>query len=413
MQLSTKLAARAMVGVMAMMLVMAGPAAAVAPSNDDVANATPIWFTPFSEWVDLTDATTEAGEYFDCINAGMADRSAWYSWTVPEDGVMVVVVDGLWEGTTVGVFGPFETLPTAAGDTGNATWCVNHTGPDFALAESVFAGQTYLFQLSAPSWYPWATISVALDPPPPPPPANDDFANATQVSELPFDEWVDMSGATLEADEPIFCDWDVTDRSVWYSYTAPEDGNVSVSLDRTEGLAVAAVYRYAGESFPWSGEEPRCTRSDSDDALRMPVVGGETYLIQVKIDGTYGSPNVRVLIQPGPPRLEIQVAAAATGGVNRVSGIARISVGIACTAEAQGVAGVNLRQRLTRTVVAIGHGDLSVPCGPVMTWTDVYVSGDRPFAPGMAALTISAGAYNGWEWQEATAEATVKLRNER
>ncbi len=75
------------------------------------------------------------------------------------------------------------------------------------------------------------------------PPPNDDFADATEVTLLPFSDEVDMEGATLEEGEG-WCSSDgvfTVFFTVWYRYTAAEDSVLVASAGtegRTMGLGV-------------------------------------------------------------------------------------------------------------------------------------------------------------------------------
>ncbi len=60
------------------------------------------------------------------------------------------------------------------------------------------------------------------------PPPNDDFADATPVSGLPFADTVDPWGASMEPNEPWGC-W-IPSRTVWYAVTPTDDMRVTSSL---------------------------------------------------------------------------------------------------------------------------------------------------------------------------------------
>jgi len=61
-----------------------------------------------------------------------------------------------------------------------------------------------------------------------PPPANDDFANATIISALPFSNIVDNSGATLEPNEPQPSEY--LPKTVWYSFTPANNAMVRADM---------------------------------------------------------------------------------------------------------------------------------------------------------------------------------------
>ena len=57
------------------------------------------------------------------------------------------------------------------------------------------------------------------------PPPNDDFADATVISELPFDDGpIDVGDATVETNEASSsCNFGGVFSTIWYAYTPPED----------------------------------------------------------------------------------------------------------------------------------------------------------------------------------------------
>lgn len=72
--------------------VIGGPnaAAAAAPANDDIDDATVVGSLPYQSSTDVADATTEAGEPDDCGNA----RSVWYRYRSPQNARLVASTDG-------------------------------------------------------------------------------------------------------------------------------------------------------------------------------------------------------------------------------------------------------------------------------------------------------------------------------
>lgn len=57
-----------------------------------------------------------------------------------------------------------------------------------------------------------SATSTVFQSPPPEPPANDDFANATVINELPYSAAEDTTGATAAFDDPTTC---TNNGSVW------------------------------------------------------------------------------------------------------------------------------------------------------------------------------------------------------
>src|SRR6185369_105009 len=60
------------------------------------------------------------------------------------------------------------------------------------------------------------------------PPPNDDFGDATLVSALPFEDTVELEGATSQANEPWGCGF--PSHTVWYSFTPDDDTLVNSSI---------------------------------------------------------------------------------------------------------------------------------------------------------------------------------------
>jgi len=56
------------------------------------------------------------------------------------------------------------------------------------------------------------------------PPSNDDFDQATAITALPFTAQQDTSGATKATDDPYWCQSNDVVGTVWFQYTATEDG---------------------------------------------------------------------------------------------------------------------------------------------------------------------------------------------
>jgi hypothetical protein len=74
-------------GVVVSLIGVTPSAYAAPPGNDDFGSATTIAALPFSDATSTVDATTQAGDPVDCIDA---DHSVWYSYTSDFDGFVAV-----------------------------------------------------------------------------------------------------------------------------------------------------------------------------------------------------------------------------------------------------------------------------------------------------------------------------------
>lgn len=111
---------------------------------------------------------------------------------------------------------------------------------------------------------------------------NDNFADATPITSMPFSASVDLSQATAEAGEPPNCG-NGGIPSVWYAFTPASNTVVSASGSNWSGDPVS-IYTGSdlgnlqqvtcGQLWPWGG-------------VQFQANGGTTYYIQVGVYYTY------------------------------------------------------------------------------------------------------------------------------
>jgi len=191
------------------------------PRHDDFADAVTVTGPSGSRTVDHSGATLQPGEP---APADGRDRSVWYRWTAPADGVLMAGGPAhlggdvqVFTGTSLGALVTAPAVPDG--------WLV--TG-----------GRTYRWQLAMFSnWNPnivtfgWQLL---------PRPSNDRFAAARLLSGPAGSVTGDNRGATVEANEPAgpttcdqdFRSWWVPEhaRTVWYTWVAPAAGRVFFEL---------------------------------------------------------------------------------------------------------------------------------------------------------------------------------------
>lgn len=106
------------------------------------------------------------------------------------------------------------------------------------------------------------------------PPANDNFADASSISTLPFTDSGDLGGTTTEPGEPQFCSF--LTQSVWYVFTPSSTVVIRVDVN-TSGPGILNVYRSFGGGFGGLGFMG-CTGGGSTS---VTADAGTTYYIQV------------------------------------------------------------------------------------------------------------------------------------
>ena len=269
------------------LVLVAAPTALAQPTNDAFADAAVVPGFPFSASVDISQATIEPEEPIPC---GVR-QSVWYAITPVANAVLQADTDGSDFSNTVLVvyrqdgsgFGGLS-LQTCATFGGQAVFGVE-------------AGQTYYLQ--AGSYFDFGDgsnlhLNISVYPPPP----NDDFANATSISALPFvdSSSVDLTAATAEPDEPVpSCIFLPSRKTIWYAFTPTQSGSVTAS--QATGSFGAGIAAYTGSSLATLTE----VGCDSDALLTFQVNANTTYYFQLDgSQGTTGSLQFQLIETPPP-----------------------------------------------------------------------------------------------------------------
>ena len=259
----------ALVGAVAV-VVLAFPSSVLGapPPNNDFANATVITSLPFSQTVGITEATTEAGEPLWWFRQS---RTVWWSFTPVTDAMVKVSIGG-------GSYAFLSIYEAESGGFGGLTR-MSWGGPK-SYTFPLEAGTTYYIQ-SGDDWdFGW-TSTVSLTVEAIPPPVNDNFADATQFSSVPFSANVDLTAATTEPGEPQA--GGTFPPSAWYAFTPTTSGSYG-------GFAVSGVNVYTGSRL---GDLTVLACSDWP-GLYFHADAGMTYYLQ-----TFGG-SIRIDTVPPP-----------------------------------------------------------------------------------------------------------------
>ncbi len=132
----------------------------------------------------------------------------------------------------------------------------------------------------------------------------DTCAEATVVTDgiTPFDNTASV------ADGPSDCDGNMA-ADMWFSYTALDDGTATFETCGSAGtLDDTVLIVYDGAACPVAGDaclasdDDGCTTPNFSSTVTIPVVGGNTYLIQVGgWNGATGNSDLSVTGPPPPP----------------------------------------------------------------------------------------------------------------
>jgi PKD domain len=242
---------------------LAAPAALAQPANDDFANATVIDASalPFTDITDTAGATSEAGEP-QAFCSYYTDGTVWYAFTPSSDGVFQVDTSASSYDNAIHIYSG-SSLPAltfiACGYSFNP--------PTFHAT----AGTTYYIQVAGSTSL--GTLHLTLSQVSPPP--NDDFANATPISSLPFSDTVDHTAATTQPSEPSPSCVELQN-TVWYAFTPTTTQHVTARTDEYgPGLGV-----YTGSSLA-NLTEIGCSQSPYLQPLVFRAEANTTYYIQL------------------------------------------------------------------------------------------------------------------------------------
>ena len=116
-------------------------------------------------------------------------------------------------------------------------------------------------------------------------PPNDDFANATAIT-LPYEGSLDVSGATVAADDPpMGCGDGQNQRTVWYRFTAPGDGFITLNTAGSDYDTVLSVWQGPRGSLVSRGCNDDGGWWSGTSNLNVGVAGGQVYHVQVASRG--------------------------------------------------------------------------------------------------------------------------------
>jgi hypothetical protein len=120
---------------------------------------------------------------------------------------------------------------------------------------------------------------------------NDDVSDALDLGSLPFDAGQAMWAATSAADDPVFpCTGLAHSRTVWFTYTAPDDGVLHLSTEGSGYDTVLAIWEGSrGDLTNLGCHDDVVTGVQTTSRLATPIVAGATYLIEVAAYDIYGS----------------------------------------------------------------------------------------------------------------------------
>jgi hypothetical protein len=228
-------------------------------------------------------ATREAGEPRHVGNAG--GRSVWWSWTAPAAGTLTLDTFGSTFDTLLAVYagaavGALSPIPGGSNDDAPGAGTASKVkfdvtaGATYQIAVDGYNGATGNIALRA-------TLAVSV-----PAPANDRFADRAVLTGTAATVTASNAGASRDAGEPAHAG-NAGGRSVWWTWTAPTSGMLTIDTFGSTFDTLLAVY--TGTDL---GSLAAVTGGSNDDdwanntntsRVRFAVTAGTTY--QIAVDG--------------------------------------------------------------------------------------------------------------------------------
>ena len=292
------------------------------PPNDNLASALGVVGVQFQLTADLGAATREAFEPFNPDSLPEWGRTAWWTWTTPEDGIYE------WDSTassnlvavTLYQTDAFSQLIRLASTYYRPSVSGWPLVPEPKGSFQAKQGNRYLIQLDltatyGPIWFPPFTIEskpvfvsfARLESVAPP---NDNFANRAALTGSNAVFTADLSVATGESDEPQITT-NALRRTVWWTWTAPDYGTAVIRARDTNSPPVVGVYsrglsqslELIASSATEFGNE--CYQEDiARDSAEWDTAPGAHYEIQVDRFPSFSSAGpveLELAFTPPPP----------------------------------------------------------------------------------------------------------------
>jgi hypothetical protein len=266
----------AILGTMLAGLVAAVPVLAAPPANDNSGGAVPIGSLPVQLTTVMAEATADAEDPARCQQDPTGMVSVWYrlDLTYPTDrwvGLLPGSTDT--DSTRVRVLDSPGGMPLTDCNTNDA-WFVARPGHSYwvVVLALIPSGGPGPVDVSLVGW-------VATEAPP-----NDLASHATVVSKFPFDDAMDMAGATHSANDPPTCNGPGTEQGVsniqtiWYRLDYPYSRRHRVGI-RVNGPAYNGFWVVGSPG----GHVITCADNPTGDGAHTYFVAepGHTYWIVV------------------------------------------------------------------------------------------------------------------------------------
>lgn len=222
-------------------------------------------------------------------------------------------------------------------------------------------------------------------------PSHDTITGAKAVTALPFEEVVDTTEATTDAQDAAInadCGAPATNGSVWYTLTAGDSPAYVVDVSKSDYTAGAII----ATGTPGNLSIVAC----GPQSIGFMATQGETYYIMAFSDdpAVVGGQLSFAVRESGPPP-KISMTVDDTGRVNK-AGVATLSGTYTCIGDADFMALDGLLQQEQSGGVQV-RGEFvasDLTCGGTFDWSAEVTAASGKFVRGVAATFAFTGACN-------------------
>ncbi|MBQ0768680.1 MAG: T9SS type A sorting domain-containing protein [Bizionia sp.] len=276
---------------------------ATPPANDECVDAIDLTVNADLACTVVTSGTTVAATASPQPDdaTGTPDNDVWFTFTATNNSHQISltnVIAVVGTSTDMGM----SVFDDAAGCNMTATNEVGESDPNTLMLTGLTVGNSYYVRV-----YGWSSVNSAQTTfdicvgTPLPPPANDECSGALPIT-ASTDSTCDnaVSGTTQSATASASgC---TGGKDVWYSFTAPTDGDYIINVVETFESGFASTYTSAYEgacgALTQIGNSTSCSNTG---ALTISTVSGNVYYISVRSSSATNYVDFDLCIYPAPP----------------------------------------------------------------------------------------------------------------
>jgi hypothetical protein len=248
------------------------------PANDNFADRIALSGTNSTVYGSNMGASLEPGEPNHTPYSPPSASSVWWTWTAPTNGRVTLVIGSANSGPAVAVYSgdSVSNLTLMASANGGVTNVTVFNLSAGAVCQIAVAGN-----------YAWDMGDYALTLSFVPAPLNDEFARRIVLSGTNASTTGTSVAATKESGEPAHAG-NGGGHSVWWTWTAPANGRLTVTTSGSGFDTLLAVY--TGDSvsaLTLKAANDDATGSDTTSLVALDVTAGTNY--QIAVDGYNGA----------------------------------------------------------------------------------------------------------------------------